>query len=199
MNVRILADDVPSGRPRDPRIDRAIISATRALLVEVGYTDLTMAAVAVRAGTTKPALYRRWPSKFHLVQEAAFPDDGGTVPDSTGDLAQDVRAMVVAAVAMMTDPVARAALPGLLLEIGSDPSLFAGLIGRFQDASWGVVHDRLADYAAAGVIRDGVDSVAVIEMIGGPVLLAMLIRPDEPLGEGWVDSVSDMIFRGLAR
>ena len=50
--------------------------AAAELVVEVGYADLTVAAIAERAGTSKPAIYRRWPSKAHLVHEAAFPADG---------------------------------------------------------------------------------------------------------------------------
>ena len=54
---------VTSGRPRDPRIDAAILEAAADLLVRIGYSNLTMAAVAERAGTTKTALYRRWSGK----------------------------------------------------------------------------------------------------------------------------------------
>ncbi|MGH3560090.1 MAG: TetR family transcriptional regulator, partial [Mycobacterium sp.] len=35
-----------AGRPRDPRIDAAILSATAELLVQIGYSNLTLAAVA---------------------------------------------------------------------------------------------------------------------------------------------------------
>lgn len=41
--------------------------------MEIGYSNLTLAAVAERAGTTKSALYRRWSSKAELVHETAFP------------------------------------------------------------------------------------------------------------------------------
>ncbi len=61
-----------AGRQRDPRIDSAILSATAELLVQIGYSNLSLAAVAERAGTTKSALYRRWSSKAELVHEAAF-------------------------------------------------------------------------------------------------------------------------------
>ncbi|MGH3959151.1 TetR family transcriptional regulator, partial [Mycobacterium sp.] len=44
-----------AGRPRDPRIDAAILTATADLLVQIGYSNLTLAAVAERAGTTKTA------------------------------------------------------------------------------------------------------------------------------------------------
>ncbi len=49
------------GRPRDPAINDAILTAARELLVEVGYAELSMEAVAARAGVSKPTLYLRWP------------------------------------------------------------------------------------------------------------------------------------------
>ena len=64
---------VDFGRPRDPRIDGAVLRATVELLSETGYPGLLVSAIAERAGTSKPAIYRRWPSKAHLVHEAVFP------------------------------------------------------------------------------------------------------------------------------
>ena len=64
---------VDFGRPRDPRIDGAVLRATVELLAETGYPGLLVSAIAQRAGTSKPAIYRRWPSKAHLVHEAVFP------------------------------------------------------------------------------------------------------------------------------
>nr|CAB11020.1 hypothetical protein MCB1779.39c [Mycobacterium leprae] len=51
------------GCPRDPCIDFAILSATAELLVESGYSNLSLAAVVKRASITKSTLYRRWWSK----------------------------------------------------------------------------------------------------------------------------------------
>ena len=82
------------GRPRDPRIDDAVLRATVELLGETGYADLSVDAIAERAGTSKPAIYRRWPSKAHLVHEAVFPIAEATELPDTGSLAGDVREMV---------------------------------------------------------------------------------------------------------
>lgn len=87
---------VPGRPPRDPRIDAAILRATAELLVEIGYPNLTLAAVAERAGTTKTALYRRWSSKAELVHEAAFPVAPTALTTPAGDIAADIRAMLEA-------------------------------------------------------------------------------------------------------
>ena len=97
-----------SGRPRNPLIDEAVLQAAAELVVEVGYADLTIAAIAERAGTSKPAIYRRWPSKAHLVHEAAFRDDDEqlSLPD-TGVLRDDLAEMLRRTSAAFAHPVAR--------------------------------------------------------------------------------------------
>src|SRR5271155_5934449 len=109
-----------AGRPRDPRIDAAILTATADLLVEIGYSNLTLAAVAERAGTTKTALYRRWSSKAELVHEAAFPAAPTAIEPPPGDIAADIHAMLAAARDVFTSPLVRGALPGLISDIAVD-------------------------------------------------------------------------------
>lgn len=55
------------GRPRDGDIDMAVGRVVWELLDEQGYEGLTFDAVAERAGCSRPALYRRWPSKRAMV------------------------------------------------------------------------------------------------------------------------------------
>src|ERR1044072_6649673 len=98
-----------AGRPREPRIDAAILRAAADLLVEIGYSNLTMAAVAERAGTTKTALYRRWSSKAELVPEAAFPAAHTANESRPRDFPADVPAMIAATRNVFTSPVVRAA------------------------------------------------------------------------------------------
>jgi len=58
------------GRPRDPALDEAIILATRARLVQDGYSRMTIGDIAADAGVSRPTLYRRWGNKFELVTDA---------------------------------------------------------------------------------------------------------------------------------
>ncbi|KIF78125.1 TetR family transcriptional regulator [Streptomyces sp. 150FB] len=58
------------GRPRDTAIDEAIIRATRDRLVRDGYSRMTIGDVVADAKVSRPALYRRWSTKFELVVDA---------------------------------------------------------------------------------------------------------------------------------
>ena len=57
------------GRPRSeaPKSHSAILDAVYALLQEKSVRELTMEAVAKRAGVGKPTLYKWWPSKAALI------------------------------------------------------------------------------------------------------------------------------------
>ncbi|WP_372736270.1 TetR/AcrR family transcriptional regulator [Nocardioides sp.] len=194
------ADTSPAGqgRPRDPRIDAAVLAAAAELVVEVGYAELSIAAIAERAGTSKPAIYRRWPSKTHLLHEAAFPteDERLTLPDS-GSLAEDLAEMLRRTAAAFADPVARAITPGLMAEIAADPALHPALLERFGGA-WKGFHDRIVLAAERGEVRADADPDILIETLAGAALMRLLLAGDDPLDEGWVSHTTDLLMKGIA-
>lgn len=61
-------------RRRGSRLEEAILDAAWAELVEHGYPSLTLEGVAKRAGTSRPVLYRRWPSRTALATSALARD-----------------------------------------------------------------------------------------------------------------------------
>jgi AcrR family transcriptional regulator len=78
------------GRRRGGRLEDAILDAAWAELVERGYPELTLEGVAKRAGTSRPVLYRRWPSRTalataalgrHIAQNPIVVSDLGSVRD----------------------------------------------------------------------------------------------------------------------
>lgn len=58
------------GRPRDTAIDGCVLDAALGELASKGYAAFSLAAVAEAAGTTRPAIYRRWKDKTALVVDA---------------------------------------------------------------------------------------------------------------------------------
>lgn len=185
-----------AGRPRDPRIDAAIVRATADLLVEIGYSNVTMAAVAERAGTTKTALYRRWSSKAELVHEAAFPITPTAIESPPGDIAADLRGMIEAARNVFLSPVVRAALPGLIADMSANPELTGRIGARFTDL-FAAVRARLQDAVDRGEARACVDPDRLVDLVGGATLLALLQTPDALAGPAWVDRTTDILLHGV--
>jgi AcrR family transcriptional regulator len=185
------------GRPRDPRIDSAVLRSTVDLLGETGYAGLSVDAIARRAGTSKPAIYRRWPSKAHLVHEAVFPIDSGTELPHTGSLADDVREMVRRTVAVLTTPAARAALPGLVGEMAADLTLHAALLERFGDILSRGLTERLDKALARNEVRPDVTAAELAEALAGITFLALLTR-GVALDDVWAERTATLILRGIS-
>jgi len=139
------AEPTPVGRPRNPAKDVAVLQATRDLLVEVGYQGATVVAIARRAGVGAPTIYRRWPTKEALVEDAAFGHpQPAPVPAPTGDLSADLRAWVATFLDFLADPVTRAALPGLLAAYHRDEGIYERLVMRSEADVRGLVVGLLA-------------------------------------------------------
>ncbi len=164
------------GRPRDGRIDEAVLDAVRELLLESGYAGLSLTAIAERAGTTRPALARRWPSLDHLVHEAAFPASL-TLPRPEGT--PSVRDLVAGSLTAFSHPVARAAAPGLVAAITADPSLHRRLLERFSAALGGIEQPLL-------------------DLVAGSAFFALLLHPDD-LDDAWVDRITALLTEGTPR
>ena len=77
------------GRPRDGRRDVAILDTTLRLLTELGYEQLSIEAVAIRAGVGKATIYRRYSDKAALVASAVERRAAGTPPDTRSDGLRD--------------------------------------------------------------------------------------------------------------
>ena len=186
------------GRPRDRRIDAAILAATAELLVEIGYANVTMAAIAERAGTTKTALYRRWPGKAELVHEATFPAAPTALTGSSGDIAADIHAMVAATRDIFSRPVVRAALPGLIADMSADAALNARVLERFA-VVFSAVRTRIVEAVRAGEVHADVDPDRLVEVIGGATLMRLLLQPTVPLDQQWVTDTAAIVVHGVKR
>ncbi|WP_306569787.1 TetR/AcrR family transcriptional regulator [Faecalispora jeddahensis] len=90
-------------RRRGEVLEEAILRAAWEELAEKDYVHLTMESVAMRAGTNKAVLYRRWDNKSDLVMAALrrhLPKITNEVPN-TGSLRGDVYAFLHARVEPM--------------------------------------------------------------------------------------------------
>ncbi|MGW0803176.1 TetR/AcrR family transcriptional regulator [Nonomuraea sp. NPDC002799] len=75
----------PAGRPRSEKAEKAIIESTLDLIGEgMGVSELSIEAIASRAGVGKTTIYRRWSNKEDLIVDALstlkapLPELGGT-------------------------------------------------------------------------------------------------------------------------
>ncbi|CAM5254228.1 TetR/AcrR family transcriptional regulator [Streptomyces narbonensis] len=183
------------GRPREERVTGSVLKAVVDLVTEQGIGAVTMDAVASRAGVSKPAIYRRWPTKQDLIIAAAETRIGIlSVPD-LGDFRAELRFVLTARLEAYRLP-------------GSD-RLIAGLIGAAAEA--GAVRGRYAEYTeritsetrrilergiARGDVGPDTDVRAAATLVAAPLIFRLIGEQEMPDAR-FVDNLVDLVARAV--
>lgn len=193
-----------TGRPRSSEADGAILDATRAALVELGWSKVSMGDVADRAGVAKTTLYRRWAGKSELVVDAvAILFDELELPD-LGSLAADVEHMVLRFAALLERPETRTALMAVIAEATRDEALRGRIRSAIVDRQKRLVLEGRARAQARGELPREDDPAAaerdadlIFDVIAGAVVHRTLVS-SQPADGAWARSFTRLLLRGLA-
>ena len=154
-------------------VSSAILTAAVELLAETGYNELTVEAIAARAGVGKQTIYRWWPSRASLVAECMLEgrifEDRLALPD-TGDVRHDLRTWVADIVATTGAPGNHGLLRSLILAAAEDEAVGQRLHDTL--AADGSLTDRLALAQTTGELP----ADAPLEAIGVALLGAVVLR-----------------------
>ncbi|MEU9326272.1 TetR/AcrR family transcriptional regulator [Streptomyces canus] len=193
-----------TGRPRSAAADTAILAATRAALVELGWSKLTLGDVATRAGVAKTTLYRRWAGKNELVVDAvAELFDELELPDS-GTLAADIEGVVLQFAAILARPEAQNGLMAVVAESCRDDALRERIRSSIVDRQKRLVLEGRERAQARGELppeTDPLDSARtadlVFDIVAGSVVHRCLVS-SQPADAEWVRSLTRVLLLGLA-
>lgn len=194
----------PTGRPRRASADAAILEATRAALVELGWGGLTMSDVAARAGVAKTTLYRRWTNRNDLVVDAvAVLFDELRLPDR-GSLYADIEGVVLQFAALLELPEAKTALMAVVSESTADAALRLRIRSSIVDRQKRlVVEGRLRAQQRGEIPPDAPgDNPSpqidlIFDVIAGAVVHRVLVT-GEPVTPDWAARFTGLLLGGLA-
>ncbi|MCS0599717.1 TetR/AcrR family transcriptional regulator [Streptomyces sp. LP11] len=155
----------------------AIISATHTLLREVGYEQLSIDAVAARAGASKTTIYRRWPDKRSLVCAALLDRSKATaeLPATAVSLREDLIALVTALTAL----AAQEDTPGfvsLLAAAQKDPVIADTLRGGALATQQRNCRDVVQRAIGRGELKDPAVTDVLFDLILGRALVRHMIQ-----------------------
>ena len=183
----------PRGRPRLPSTDHAIFVAAAELIRERGYDGFSMAAVADRAGVAKTTVYRRWPTRAHLVIATLASVLRVSVLDS-GDVRADMVAFARTLVTAMRAPGTRRLLAQLSLSSVQRPELGEALERLFIERRAAVL-GTIRGAQQAGRLRRDLDLGLLIDQLTGAIHYRTVVRGD-PLSDDYAERLVDAILDG---
>lgn len=184
------------GRPRDARIDDAVLDATLRLLGDVGYQAMSISAIAEAAGVGRPAIYRRFHSKADLVVAAVLRLNAEPDPVLPTHPREALGTLLARTAGALTSPGGLATLGSLLVQERRDPELLAAFRRRVFDPRHAVVHGVLRDGIERGIVAAEADLEAVDAILFGAVLARAVLG--EPVDDAWIERVSAQAWQGIA-
>ncbi|GAB2998008.1 TetR/AcrR family transcriptional regulator [Saccharothrix stipae] len=165
--------------------------AAMELVEALGYSRLTIEAVAARAGVGKQTIYRWWPSKGPLLFDAIL-EFGPAEPDAlpSGVLAVDLKRELRAAADELAERRFDQVCRVLVHEARTDLVTLLLMPRRVA------LEERLRSAQRLGDVRVDVDVPAAVELLLGPVYQRWFLRTAPLTGE-FADVVVDLVLRAL--
>jgi AcrR family transcriptional regulator len=155
------------GRPRDEHIDAEVVSTVLQVLRTRGYRAVTIEGIARNVKRARTSLYRRWPSKRHLVAYAVLSEMGASPASDTGVLREDLEAAVGTLLRAFAGPL-KQALPGLVADMSHDAELADAIREEVLAARRESMREAFARAHARHEIRDDLDVELMLDMLTGP-------------------------------
>ena len=182
---------VPEKDPRVERSRRIILEAVLEELGQAGYGAMTIEAVAARAGVGKSTIYRHWPGKLELVEDAfrtlkvpvAVPEFG-SLRDRVIDVLEQIACIV-------ENSIYSTCMPALIEASERDPNV-RDFHRRFSAERRAVLVDLLRDAVETGELPPATDPELLADALVGPILLRRLMlaeHVDPSIARALVDQV----------
>jgi AcrR family transcriptional regulator len=181
------------GRPRDERVDEEVVSAVLEALRSGGYRAVTIDGIARKVKRARTTIYRRWPSKRHLVAYAVVSEMGENPAADTGALREDLEAAVATLLNAFGGPLGQA-LPGLVADMAEDEELAQTIRAEVLAARRKSMREAFARARARQELRTDIDVELVLDMLTGPFYFRTLFG-HAPITRRMTRDVVDYVLR----
>jgi AcrR family transcriptional regulator len=195
----ITAEAPRRGRPRSERSQRAILRAASDLLLERGLSEISMDAVAERAGASKATIYRWWPSKELLVLDALLSGWASGTRDAvdTGSLAGDLRELVLPWTLQLTTKPWGRVIAALIASAQCDAQFAEEYRAHFVKRRREPARIAFLRASERGEIPPDTDIEAALDLLYGP-FYHRLLHGHAPLTERFAGTIIDYVVAALS-
>jgi len=184
------------GRPRDPAIDDAILTATIEILSEDGYRHLSTTEVARRAGVHKPAVYRRWPTKLELALAAVRRLAPPLTDPDTGDVRADLVDLLLQAAQAKSNRPSIDLSARLRSDFTTEPELAEAVRQTVINPRRATTRAVIERGQRAGQLRRSVSPDVAIDLLFGSIH-SRSFRVGTPLTRAEAKKLVDTLLAGI--
>jgi AcrR family transcriptional regulator len=191
-----MASDSPParnpGRPPNAALNAAILTAAQRHLGEHGYTGMSIQGVAAAAGTSVPALRRRYPGKPELAAASIDAMPTQPIPENTAHPWADALAILDNLRLTLTQHNGLAVLATVITERTRHPELLAHFRKRIDEPRQEHLREALSRGRQAGQIPASLDLDTAASILTGSLYACYLKNQHIP--EDWPERTLRIIW-----
>ena len=162
------------GRQRNTKSQEAILKATCELLKKTPLRDITIEAIARKAGVGKMTIYKWWPGKAYVALEAYRDVIKRNIPIAdTGDVEKDLTDLLRSTMILSGGPDGRI-FGQFLAETQSDADFARFFREDFLKPRRDAIQELLGRAVMRGEIDGTVNKELVLDLLFGPVIFRMM-------------------------
>ncbi len=166
------------GRPRSDKSRESILDATRKMLMHTPLRDISIEAIAKRAGVGKTTIYRWWPHKAALVMEAFLAQPGlQNILPTTPSADEALKVQLEKLIRQLRGQNGRI-VANIIAEAQAEPEALRLLNENFLDERVGNLRRHLQEGKAEGLFNPHIDTEMAIDQLLGPVFYRLLTNPE---------------------
>lgn len=199
--IRMLIMSEVAGRRRtggrSARVRRVVLETTVKVVAGGGADAVNIREIARQAGVHDTSIYRRWPTKEHLIFDALldYSEDRLPIPD-TGNLRGDLVAYAALVTSYATTPIGQALRKAMA--VAEDNAAMAAGRAKFWQSRLDRARAVIDRAITRGELAADTDSATALELFVAPLHFRLLLTR-LPIDDNITGQLVDVLVNGLAR
>lgn len=186
-----------AGRPRSEQARQAILDATNKLLLHMSVRDISIEAIAKKAGVGKTTIYRWWPSKVAIILDALSGPMNVLPAPVSGQDARDLLSRQIERFGRLS----RGRGGKVIAEVFAEAQGNAEMLQLFYQGFMLQHEEIMANIIEQGKqnaqFRADLDTAMAVDMVYGAIFYRLMSNP-APLEQNFIDALIMDSLRNFA-
>ena len=177
-----------AGRPRSEQARQSITDATNKLLLHMSVRDISIEAIAKKAGVGKTTIYRWWPNKVAIILEAISGPMNVLPAPVSGENSKDLLVKQIERFGRLSRGRGGKVIAEVFAEAQGNADMLSMFYQNFMLQHEEIMANIIDQGKIAGEFRNDLDTVMAVDMIYGAIFYRLMSNT-APMEQGFIDAL----------
>lgn len=177
-----------AGRPRSEQARQSIIDSTNKLLLHMSVRDISIEAIAKKAGVGKTTIYRWWPNKVSIILEAISGPMSVLPAPVSGENSKDLLVKQIERFGRLSRGRGGKVIAEVFAEAQGNAEMLSMFYQNFMLQHEEILANIIDQGKINGEFRNDLDTVMAVDMIYGAIFYRLMSN-SAAMEQGFIDAL----------